>query len=349
MSLCFRSEAAPAPRALPPVTENKIRALLKAPDVQIGHVGVLISALGTAKSPQDFPSVPYDNKTQPVLFAQDADKRFLPASNMKLFTSAMALKVLGPDKTFATRVFAMSLPNGVEQLLLHGGGDMSLGAQNLEDLAQQVKKKGLKSFNRVDADSSLYRAEGFAHRFPDGWTLDDTTWYYGPIVSALAYERNHIDVTITGGQKPGDAATLSIPESAPQFVAGSNLTTGKAELAKRDGDDLLTVYNSAAPYYDTSRLVLISGALAPQQKVTFGIAVPSVDEWATSAFTAALKRNNLLQVKKAQQLSARPKPLQLGPPREIARHESPPVKELLKRLLKNSDNLYAEMMLRNAA
>jgi ZIP family zinc transporter len=45
VSLWLNAAAAPAPRALPPVTENKIRALLKAPDVQSGHIGVLISAL----------------------------------------------------------------------------------------------------------------------------------------------------------------------------------------------------------------------------------------------------------------------------------------------------------------
>jgi D-alanyl-D-alanine carboxypeptidase/D-alanyl-D-alanine-endopeptidase (penicillin-binding protein 4) len=281
---------------------------------------------------------------------------------MKLFTAAMALKVLGPETTFPTTVLYSPAVRGsaAGQLWLRGGGDMSLGASDLDDLSQKVKKNGVKNFATVGVYSSLYRAEGFANRFPDGWTLDDTLWYYGPTVSALAYERNHIDVTITGGIKTGDKATIATPEGAPQFIIGDNLKTGRADLAKRDSDDLLTVQSLGEHGYTTMNgtingvpinrgTTVISGEVAPNQKVSLGIAVPSVDDWVSSAFAASLQRSGVPQFTKAPGLKAKAEPVSFGPAREIARHESPPVKELLKRLLKNSDNLYAEMMLRNAA
>ncbi len=349
--LCFKTGAAtPTPRALPAETQSKILALLNAPEVQAGHIGVLISALGTASTPQDFPAVPYDDKAQPILFAQDADKRFLPASNMKLFTSAMALKVLGPEKTFPTIVlFSPAVRGGAAgKLWLQGGGDMSLGTKDLDEIADKIKKSGVIKYGDIGASGTLYHAEGYANRFPDGWTLDDTLWYYGPLVSALAYERNQIDVTITGGAKNGDAATLSMPTDAPHFVGAGDLKTGTADLAKLSGDDLLSVQTLEKPLPDGTSIT-ISGALAPSQKATFGIAVPAVDDWASAAFAASLQRSGVTKADKILRLKAKPDPLVFGAPREIIRHESPPVGELLKRLLKNSDNLYAEMMLRNAA
>lgn len=349
-SLCLTVEAAQAPRALPAQTLAKIRAALEAPEMQAGHVGLLVSALGTAETPQSFPAVLFDDKTQPILFEQNADKRFLPASNMKLFTSAMALKVLGADKTFPTTVFHSPPTRGTPagQLWLHGGGDMSLGAKDLDDLSEKIKNSGVRKYASLGASGTLYHAEGFANRFPDGWTLDDTLWYYGPVVNALAYERNHIDVTITGGAKTGDVATVFTPEGAPRFVRGDNLKTGTAELASREDDDLLTVQSLGAPRADGTTTI-ISGTLAPNQKVNLGVAVPDVNDWVTSAFATSLQRNGVPQAEKVLRLKAKPDPLTFGEPREIARHESPPVRELLKRLLKNSDNLYAEMMLRNAA
>jgi PBP4 family serine-type D-alanyl-D-alanine carboxypeptidase len=349
VSLWFNAVAAPAPRALPPVTENKIRALLKAPDVQAGHIGVLISALGTAKSPQDFPAVPYDNKTQPVLFAQDADKRFLPASNMKLFTSAIALKVLGAEKTFETQVIVsgQNPQTEVYQYTLWGNGDPSLTTDDLRKLVAQLKNSRWNKPGALLVVPHKYRAETLGGRFPNGWTLDDTLWYYGPEISALAFNRNHVDLTVIGGQKPGDAVTAQIEPDLPGFQVGKELrvqvVTGEKELASRSGDELLTV-NRSIGEYNPQILMTVQGKIAPGQKVSFGLAVPYVERWAKEAFTALLAESGVT-MHKSQDVP----PIIAWGSQFWARHHSPPVKELLKRLLKNSDNLYAEMMLRNAA
>ncbi len=95
--------ASPAPKTLPRATRTQIETLLRHPQLQSAHIGVAVVALGKAKSPADFPAVAYDDKTQPLVFARDAQKRFLPASNFKLFTAAWVLQQLGPQKTFVTR------------------------------------------------------------------------------------------------------------------------------------------------------------------------------------------------------------------------------------------------------
>lgn len=345
----FPVQAEKAPRALPPQTEAKIRALLKAPDVQSGHIGVLISALGTAKSPQDFPSMPYNNKTQPVLFAQDADKRFLPASNMKLFTSAMALQVLGPEQRFTTKVAVVGQTPQTDaySYILFGDGDPSLTSDDLRGLVAKLKNSRWTKPESIIVSHRQYGAETLGGRFPNGWTLDDTLWYYGPEISALAFHRNHVDFTVIGGQKPGDPVTARIEPGLPGFQLGKELqvrvSTGEPHLASRSGDDLLTV-NRSVGEANSPILMTVQGKIAPAQKVSFGLAVPSVERWVKEAFTSLLAESGIT-IQKSRDNDA----IISGQAQFWTTHQSPPLKELLKRLLKNSDNLYAEMILRNAA
>lgn len=346
--------AAPAPRALPAATETKIRALLNAPEMQSGHVGLLISALGTADTPQTFPAAPYDDKAQPVLFANDADKRFLPASNMKLFTSAMALKVLGPDKTFTTKILRGGFNNS--DIALQGGGDPSFDVSGVEDLAHQIANKGITKAASVYAMSGPIKAETFGGRYPEGWTLDDTLWYYGAKVSGLAFERNQIDLLIEGDVQSNRQAKVTIEPDGftlGGFKAGterssgitSEVVTGSDDLKTKSEDELISIESRVTS--EGLQGLHVSGHVAPRQKITLGLAVPQPEFWAGRALVEKMRNAGIavspLDVKFSDFLWT-PKPFQ-----EIARHESPPVKELLKRLLKNSDNLYAEMMLRNAA
>ena len=101
-----------------------------------------------------------DLKTGKPLYSRNASRLFLPASNMKLFSSALALLKYGPDKTFATRV----LLDGAGNLILEGSGDPSMSARSypyrkgpntlaplhaIEELAEQVVSHGL---TRVPGD-----------------------------------------------------------------------------------------------------------------------------------------------------------------------------------------------------
>ena len=66
-----------------------------------------------------------DLKTGKTLYERNSDRLFLPASNMKLFTSALALLRLGPDYRFTTKV--MLEPSG--DLALIGSGDPSMSGR----------------------------------------------------------------------------------------------------------------------------------------------------------------------------------------------------------------------------
>lgn len=86
---------------------------------------------------------PVSGKT---VFSSGGSKRLQIASNMKLFTTAAALSLIGPSEQFETRLVATgNFSGGVVQgdLLLVGGGDPSLTSQGLARLAAQARSVGL--------------------------------------------------------------------------------------------------------------------------------------------------------------------------------------------------------------
>ena len=346
--------AKPAPTQLPPATLKQIESLLRHPGIQNARVGVSVVALGEAKTPAQFPAVAYDNGAQPLLFGRDETKRFTPASNFKLFTATWALKTLGPKTTLETQVLGApatflkpgSWPDSEKTptvLTLVGGGDPSLNGDDLREMARQITapiEGADKGFFVVRAQNSiagdLLNGEFGGHRYPDGWTLDDAIWYYGPPVTGLAVNRNQVDVTITGAGKVGELAQTTSDPVAPFQILSTVITVGKTD--PRAGKISWDRGDSDSPLGKTLRL---RGFIAVGAEATEGIAVPDPTQWAANILADEI----VAQGGKIAQLSS---PYSIDQAVIVARHQSAPVGTLIRRFLKNSDNLYGEMLLRRA-
>jgi D-alanyl-D-alanine carboxypeptidase/D-alanyl-D-alanine-endopeptidase (penicillin-binding protein 4) len=160
-----------------------------------------------------------------TLYELNPDRFFVPASNTKLFTTALALTRLGPEATFQTRVVADGPPDAEGRirgaLRLVGGGDPNLSARAIpyrmgpvtgdplaaiEELAEQVAAHGV---NRVDGgivgDDTWYLWQPFA----EGWAIDDPQYDYGAPVSALTVNDNAVELAVRPGARQGDPAALA--------------------------------------------------------------------------------------------------------------------------------------------
>ena len=189
---------------------DRIQALTVDPTVAAAHWGVAVTRLdGTP------------------LCGVNEGQLFRPASNNKIFTTATAMAMLGPDRRFETRVTGKLDPTtGVVagDLTLVGGGDANLDSNdlpylpaserpkvprpfafhNLNDLAAQLVAKGVKSITGdVVGDDTLFPYEPY----PPSWNGDDFVWGYGAPVSALTLADNQLKLTITPG-------TLACPSSS---------------------------------------------------------------------------------------------------------------------------------------
>ncbi len=163
-----------------------------------------------------------DLKTGKPLYVRNETRLFLPASNMKLFTTALALLKLGPAYRFETRL--IQEPSG--DLALVGSGDPSMSGRAypyapaaapgpplaaIEELAERPSPTASPHVHGdIVGDDRLYPWSPY----PPSWTQSDPLGESGAPVSALTVADNFITVTFAPGAKPGDLAVLSIAPAA---------------------------------------------------------------------------------------------------------------------------------------
>src|SRR5437016_8177213 len=160
-----------------------------------------------------------DAKTGETLYQQNANRYFVPASNMKLFTTALALAKLGPDFRFHTTLetHGTMSPDGMlaGDLFLVGRGDPNLSNRKfpyeskeefdgapervLAELADAIVAKGVKRITGdIVGDDSYFPRE----IYPDGWEIGDVVWNYGAAISAIVVDDNTVILTLSPGEFP---------------------------------------------------------------------------------------------------------------------------------------------------
>ncbi|TAM61769.1 D-alanyl-D-alanine carboxypeptidase/D-alanyl-D-alanine-endopeptidase [bacterium] len=257
-----------------------------------------------------------------LLYGHDAGGAYLPASTLKLLTSATALAVLGQ----AARPRTQLVYDGVT-LTLVGGGDPLLGEQDLGGAAAAVAASGLTDVQRLAVDQSYYAAPFY----PAGWSWDDLAAYYAPPITALALEENALDVDVTPGTNVGDPAVVRVEEAYGDGLYADAAVTGAAGTPAT-ADCALT----REPW-----AVRIAGNVpmggAPIQQ---GCAVLEPAAFAAAVLTGALQAQGV-RVESSVGAASAP-----AGSRMLWSHEGASVGELIAKMLPPSDNFIADELCR---
>jgi serine-type D-Ala-D-Ala carboxypeptidase/endopeptidase (penicillin-binding protein 4) len=290
-----------------------------------------------------------------VLFQKNAASYFVPASNMKLLTTALALDKLGLNYRFHTTVetegalSASGLLTG--SLILVGRGDPNLSNRKfpfdtkeefdgtpdkvLAELADQIAARGVKEITGdIVGDDSYFPPE----RYPDGWEIDDMVWEYGAAISAIVVDDNTVSLTLTPGEKPGDSVAALLQPATPDFTVKNQVVTSGA---KEKADLRLTREPGA-------QTVVVTGTLPAKStphKLVLAIEQPA--EHAASLFAQLLVDRG---VKFNGKIRAAHEPDPAESSRTVlAEHVSLPLGDTIKLVNKISQNLHTEVLLRTTA
>jgi D-alanyl-D-alanine carboxypeptidase/D-alanyl-D-alanine-endopeptidase (penicillin-binding protein 4) len=283
-----------------------------------------------------------------VIFEKDSEKLLKPASNMKLYTTALALESLGSHYRIKTSVYSKSKPDkdgNIEgDLILYGRGDPTLGStyrdesKPFEILSKQLLDAGVKNIEgNLIADESYFRGSPLGQ----GWEWLDIQWPFGAEVSALTSCDNKFDVEIKPGAKVGDFCQMLVTPDIGEVELINKLVTSESKISRQIGLNRGLADNS-----------LLAWGNLPVNDLGFStrIAFHQPAKLTAKLFEQSLKKIGISIKGKIIVVDASLRsPLPPSEPDkliELAFLESPPLSEMVRVVNKFSQNLYAELLLR---
>lgn len=294
------------------VLHQKLDALLHHPLLRKLRVGITV----------------HDARTGNEVFAQNADSMFNPASNTKIFTTAAALSVLGPNFRFRTALWASRTADDRASpdvmrgpVFLQGSGDPSLQPFDLVNLVHDLSRRGIR---RIEGDIFLdgeFRAEQ---------DLEKPAPAPGFGSGALALNRGTVRVRVFPTQVGSSARSFLEPPSS-YFVLRSSVKTVAGKKAKI----LVETHRK-----DGHLIVEVRGRIGRKRdKVIIKRHVPDGQSWIAATLSAALQDLGIAHV---GEFRVGPPPP--GPLRIQAEHLSAPLSEICRVVNKDSNNFVADVV-----
>lgn len=169
-----------------------------------------------------------------TLASLNPQRKLSPASNMKLITTGLAIKTIGPDYCFHTHIgYDGTITDGVlhGDLYIIGGGDPTLATSDsiatdytkvFAEWKQFLKKEGIRSIDGlVIGDGRLFDE----YLENSSWNYDDIATYYGTGSDALMFYANTIDYAVTPGKAVGNPVNVAPIFPRTPWLKIDNLST----------------------------------------------------------------------------------------------------------------------------
>ncbi len=291
-----------------------IESVINRPEFVRSRFGILVQTLGTGQT----------------LYERDSQKFFIPASNTKLLTTAAALQKLGARYRVRTSVY--QVPGGMgTSLRVVGRGDPSFTDSQLQDLARQLKQKGIQQINQLSVDESYYQGNAVN----EAWAVGDVQQSYGVPVSNLIVNSNSIDLTAVP-QTVGQPLQL-------KWLNNADVPTWQVENYTK------TVDAKSGEYVELERDLLhpilrVYGQLRQGgEAFTTSVGVNDPAEHFSRHFQQALLKEGI-RVDRTEVLRGKFRPV--DPKTEVAAVDSPVLGDLVKHTNQESDNFYADSILK---
>jgi D-alanyl-D-alanine carboxypeptidase/D-alanyl-D-alanine-endopeptidase (penicillin-binding protein 4) len=300
---------------------NEIDAVINRPEWRRSRWGVLIQPLNS----------------QTPIYTHDAEKYFTPASNLKLLTTAAALVQLGSQFRIRTSAYTTGIAPNLSSLRVVGRGDPSFTTQQLKELGRQIRSRGIERIETLIVDDRYFPKPNLNF----SWEWSDLYTDYAPSINSLILNENATTLTLIP-QKLGQPLQLKWSDfiASRQWQIKNNTIAAPAK----------TKYGiKINPVYGKSLLEIEGGLAIDAEPDEWDLAIVDPANYFLESLRILLL-NEGISVGKGlvvEDLSRSP----LNPPLtrgeiEIAAIESPAVANLIYKTNQNSNNLYAESLLK---
>jgi len=301
------------------------------PEFQNAYWGVVIQSLSNGQ----------------YLYLRNENKGFMPASNMKIFTTATALAKLSPEYQFSTNLVSTGSidENGILQgdIIIRGSGDPSITGRfhenNIlavfENWIDSLKQAGVKKITGdIIGDDDYFEDE----KLGTGWEWDDQSDYYAAQISALSFNDNCMDIIFSPGDSLGAIAQYRLePETGYVFI---NCEVVTVEPERETG----IVFHRLP---GTNQVTITGNISINRENKRDWFSVENPTLFSVYIFRELLERHDIEVTGIARDIDELENYAYLDNEHHIlARYTSPPLHEIIKAVNKVSQNLYAELLMR---
>jgi D-alanyl-D-alanine carboxypeptidase/D-alanyl-D-alanine-endopeptidase (penicillin-binding protein 4) len=286
-----------------------------------------------------------------MLFQQNADRLMMPASNMKILTVAAAAQALGWDYRFTTTLETSApIENGVVRgdVFVRSNGDPTINTREkraataLDQWANALRGAGVIAIDgRVIGDDQAFDDDGVG----PGWSWDYLDAGYAAPSGALQFNENTAEITIAAGAVAGDPAIVTITPGSGLSIVNRAVTINSPDNVRRPSPDIRrridraeieisgTVTIGTAPFRRS--IAVLNPTLYLAQAVRDGLTSRGI-EVRGAAVDADDIAGELVAAASAER-------------RVLAKTESPALRDIATVVMKVSQNLYAETLLKAIA
>jgi D-alanyl-D-alanine carboxypeptidase/D-alanyl-D-alanine-endopeptidase (penicillin-binding protein 4) len=268
-----------------------------------------------------------------TLFERHAKEPFPPASTTKLFTAAASLLSLGANYKFQTLVkidkkeLQQNTQNG--NVYVEFSGDPSLTIRDVKQLIADIKTAGIQQINgNIVIDESRFQSPNY----PMGWAWESTAWYYQAPVTTIILNQNKVPITLTSNKTLGQKTDVVLASNEEPLI---KLHSDVVTVTQAESE----THCQIEVQMDELNQLNLKGCW-PQQStpMTLNVALKNPLLLAEKIIRDALHSEKIVLTGKIvtgkvnQDLTT------------IASHDSKPLKELLEKVLEDSNNLYSESL-----
>ncbi len=285
------------------------------------HVGVKVVSLQSGQT----------------IYEKNSRRRFLPASNMKLFTTATALSRLGPNFRFRTILHAdtASVHDStiVGNLYLQGFGNPDLEQDDLRWLAQQLYDQGIRAVSGDLVCDATYFDDLY---WGNGWMWDDGSYRDFTHISALSVNKNGVIVKVKPGAQIGDSLQVSLaPETSYLSIQNFGVTVDSTDTTR------IEEFAITREWMYPENTIKVEGGLANTAKEQRRMRTVVRPALYTGTLFSQVARELGIRVQGTILAGAAPDTSVV-----LATHFSAPLSDAVHNTNKISDNLSAEMLLK---
>jgi len=273
-----------------------------------------------------------DANTGEIVYTRSGSRRSQVGSNLKVLTTTSALDLLGPDYRWKTELQSSGTRSGATlngDLVLRGTGDPTMSAPRYNDLAIALKNSGVTQVSgALVLDDTAFDSQPYG----PGWAWDDEPFSYNAETSALTLSPDAkisagtVIVNVQPGASAGAPVQVSVEPANDQVQIVNTATTGDGGISvERDhGTNVIRVSGSTS---------FATAALSTVKDPTGLVG---------SVFRKALEANGI-QVQGGMRRGKAPQGAAV-----LASDQSMTLGQLMNPLLKNSNNMLAEVLVKSA-